>query len=201
VREFYEAFWADAPRDPAPYAWERRRALLLNAVRPGDTVLDYGCGAGRFLRALQEAGATAIGVEIAQAAVERARENVPGADVRLLDGDAIPLGHGAVDLVWCSETLEHIPDVAHALVEIRRVLKPDGRLLLTVPFHNRALNLAIALAGFERHFDPLGQHVRFFTRRSLATTLEHAGFGEARLWREGRMLAARVSRRRSSATS
>ena len=130
---YYEAFWADAPQDPEPYAFERRRALLRAELKPGERVLDLGCGAGRFLR---EMGEHAIGVEIAEEAARRARENIPGADVRLLEPDgSIPLGHGEVDLVWCSETLEHIPDVAHALLEIRRVLKPGGRLLATVPYH------------------------------------------------------------------
>ena len=64
MRSFYEAFWADAPQDPEPYAFERRRALLLAEVKPGDRVLDLGCGAGRFLR---ELGEHAIGVEIAEA--------------------------------------------------------------------------------------------------------------------------------------
>ena len=194
MREFYESFWADAPADPEPYLWERRRALLLAEARPGERVLDLGCGAGRFLQALQDHEADPVGVEIAQAAVDRARQRA--ADVRLLEEDgSIPLGHGEVDLVWCSETLEHIPDVGHALLEVRRVLKPGGRVLLTVPYHGRARNVAIALTRFERHFDPLGQHVRFFTRRSLATTLEHAGFEAARLWRAGPLLVARASRR------
>ena len=56
------------------------------------------------------------------------------------------------------------------------MLKRDGRLLATVPYHGRFQAAAIALTRFEAHFDPLGQHVRFFTRRSLATTLDAAGF-------------------------
>ena len=79
MREFYEAFWADAPQDPEPYEWERRRALLLGEAQPGDRVLDLGCGAGHFLGLLHDA----VGVEIAAAAAERARANVPGADVRV----------------------------------------------------------------------------------------------------------------------
>jgi cyclopropane fatty-acyl-phospholipid synthase-like methyltransferase len=84
VRAFYEAFWADAPRDPEPWAFAARRALLLAEVQPGERVLDLGCGAGRFLAVLREAGAEPVGVELAEAAAERARANVPGADVRLL---------------------------------------------------------------------------------------------------------------------
>jgi SAM-dependent methyltransferase len=177
VRDFYESFWADAPEDPEPWAWERRRALLLGEVRAGERVLDLGCGAGRFVRALREAGADAVGVEIAEAALERARRNVPGAELRLLEPDgSLPLDHRSVDLVWCSEVLEHVADVAGLLVEVRRVLHPGGRLLVTVPFHGRVQGALIALTRFESHFDPLGQHLRFFTRRSLATTLDFAGF-------------------------
>src|SRR5690349_14205303 len=155
------------PQDPEPWQWSRRRALLLSEARPGERVLDLGCGAGRFLRALTEAGAEAIGVELAQAAVDRARANAPGADVRLLEPDgSFPLGHGEVDLVWCSEVLEHVADTAHTLLEARRVLRADGRLLVTVPFHGRLQAAAIALSRFESHYDPLGQHLRFYTRRS-----------------------------------
>jgi ubiquinone/menaquinone biosynthesis C-methylase UbiE len=179
VRAFYEAFWADMPQDPVPWAWERRRALLLSEARKGDRVLDLGCGAGRFLGALREAGA----------------------DVRLLEPDgSLPLGHGEVDLVWCSEVLEHVADTAHALLESRRVLRPGGRLLVTVPYHGRAQAAVIALVRFEAHYDPLGQHLRFYTRRSLAGALAAAGFTDPRVrlsggapaWR--RMLVARAGR-------
>jgi SAM-dependent methyltransferase len=207
VRDFYESFWADMPGDPEPYEWRRRRALLLGEARPGERVLDLGCGAGRFLAALREAGAEAVGVELAEAAAERARANVPGADVRLLEPDgSLPLGHGEIDLVWCSEVLEHIPDVSHALLEVRRVLKPGGRALITVPFHGRVQAAAVALTRFDAHFDPLGQHVRFFTRASLAAALENAGFEDVDITAAGglppmrRMLVARATRSGPRAT-
>ena len=177
MRDFYEAVWAALPDDPEPWAWERRRALLLGEARRGERVLDLGCGAGRFVAALRDAGADAVGVEIAREALERARRNVPGSDLRLLEPDgAIPLGHGEIDLVWCSEVLEHVPDTTKLLTEARRVLKPGGRLLVTVPDHGLLRRTLIALARHDAHYDPLGQHVRFYTRRSLAHALEATGF-------------------------
>ncbi len=177
VRAHYESFWADAPQDPEPWEWERRRALLLAEARPGERVLDLGCGAGRFVAALRDGGADPVGVEIAEAALERARRNAPGADLRLLEPDgSLPLEHGSVDLVWCSEVLEHVADTEHLLLEARRVLRRGGRLLITVPFHGRVKAALIGLLRFERHFDPTGQHLRFYTAGSLARTLGDAGF-------------------------
>lgn len=182
MRRHYEDFWADAPQDPEPWAWERRRALLLGEARPGERVLDLGCGAGRFVAALRAAGADPVGVEIAEAALERARRNAPGADLRAIEPDgSLPLEHASVDLVWCSEVLEHVADTAHALLEARRVLRPGGRLLVTVPFHGRVKAALIGLLRFDAHFDPLGQHLRFYTPTSLSATLREAGFEDVRV--------------------
>jgi SAM-dependent methyltransferase len=200
MRAHYEDFWADAPADPEPWAWERRRALLLGEARAGERVLDLGCGAGRFVAALREAGADPVGVELAEAALERARANAPGADLRrLADDGSIPLEHASVDLVWCSEVLEHVADTAHLLLEARRVLRPGGRLLVTVPYHGRLKVAVIALASFEAHFDPLGQHLRFYTRRSLEGTLRHAGFENVRVsaWGGPPLLRAGLTARAS----
>jgi len=182
VRALYEDVWAEAPQDPEPWAWERRRALLLAEVAPGERVLDLGCGAGRFVAALRDAGADPVGVEIAAAALERARANVPGADLRLLEPDGrLPLEDASIDLVWCSEVLEHVPDTARLLSEVRRVMRTGGRLLLTTPGHGLLRRTAIAVARFDTHFDPLGQHVRFFTRASLSRVLREFAFEDVRV--------------------
>ena len=182
MRDFYESVWQGLPEDPEPWAWRRRRALLVGEARPGERVLDLGCGAGRFVAALRDAGADPVGVELAAAAIERARRNAPRADLRLVEPDGgLPLGHGEIDLVWCSEVLEHVPETGAFLNEVRRVLKRGGRVLITVPDHGRLRRALIAVARHERHYDPLGQHLRFYTRRSLTRALEATGFSEVRV--------------------
>ena len=188
MRDWYEQVWEQAPLDPEPWAWARRSRWLLDELRPGDRVLDLGCGAGRFLAAAAAAGGHPVGVEIADAALERARRNAPGAELHRVDPDAdLPLEDGSIDLVWCSEVLEHVADTAQFLGEVRRVLAPGGRALVTTPHHGRVQGAALALARFETHFDPLGQHLRFYTRRSLERALRRHGLAPAWIRATGRV--------------
>ena len=167
-----EEAWAGRPDDPEPWAWARRRALLLAELPPGARWLDVGCGAGRFL-GLAPGG---IGVDVAEGAVERASAH---GEARLMDGDTIPLAHGEVGFVWCSEVLGFVPDALGLLQECRRVLAPGGRLVVTTRGERRLM----------RPPHPLDARVRFFTRATLAEVLRAAGIDarvRGRGWLEGR---------------
>ena len=80
------------------------------------------------------------------------------------------------------------------LSEVRRVLRPGGRLAVTAPAHGRATGADVVLRGFERRFDPLSPHLRFFTRRSLRTLLDSLGFETERLERRAGTLLAVATR-------
>jgi ubiquinone/menaquinone biosynthesis C-methylase UbiE len=85
----------------------------------------------------------------------------------------LPFDDNGFDLVWASEVIEHVADTARWLSEVRRVLAPAGRLLLTTPSHGR---LRVALGGVERFSEPLGDHLHLYTKRSLRGLLEEFGF-------------------------
>ena len=74
-----------------------------------------------------------------------------------------------------------MPDTIAFLTEVRRVLRRGGRLLVTVPDHGRLKRTLLALAHYDAHYDPLGQHVRFYTRRSLLRALHATGFEQVEL--------------------
>ncbi|HEY2768925.1 MAG TPA: methyltransferase domain-containing protein [Solirubrobacteraceae bacterium] len=198
VRDYYEELWRRLPEGLEPPGFERRRGFLLAHVQPGDRVLDLGSGAGDFTAVLAAADAQPVGIEIAEAAVQRARREHPDLDFRLapIDGP-LPLEDNVFDLVWASEVIEHIADTARSLSEIRRVLRPGGRLLVTTPSHGR---LRLALGGTERFSEPLGDHLHLYTRRSLAETLREFDFDEIHIDGAGgppgfrRMLLARATR-------
>jgi len=176
IKDYYEDLWERLPDELEPPSFERRLGFLRGKLRPGDRALDLGSGAGEFTAAMAEAGADAIGVEVAESALTRARQRHPNRDFQLvpLDGP-LPFEDGSFELVWASEVLEHVTDTARWLSEVRRVLAPGGRLLVTTPSHGR---LRVALSGVERFSEPLGDHLHLYTKSSLRTLLHEFGFGE-----------------------
>jgi ubiquinone/menaquinone biosynthesis C-methylase UbiE len=176
MQEYYEELWEGLEEDLSPPDFERRREFLLSGISPGERVLDLGCGAGDFTAVIERAGAHPVGVEVARAALERARRRYPGLTFLLapIEGP-LPAEDNSFAVVWSSEVIEHVTDTARWLSEIRRVLSPRGRLLLTTPSHGRLL---IALYGIDRFSEPLGDHLHLYSRRSLAATLHALGFEE-----------------------
>jgi SAM-dependent methyltransferase len=176
VRDYYEELWQRLPADLEPPDWELRRDFLLGELRPGDRVLDLGSGAGDFTALAAGARASALGAEVAEAAVSRARRQHPGLEFQLVPIEGpLPFADNSFDLVWSSEVIEHVADTARWLSEVRRVLAPGGRLLLTTPSHGR---LRVAWHGVEAFSEPLGDHLHLYTRRSLRELLGEFGFAE-----------------------
>lgn len=104
-------------------------------IRPGDTVLDLGSGAGNDVfvaRALTGDSGRVIGVDMTADMVARARANATrlgatNVEFRLGDIENLPLDDATVDVVLSNCVLNLVPDKARAFAEIRRVLKPGGR--------------------------------------------------------------------------
>jgi ubiquinone/menaquinone biosynthesis C-methylase UbiE len=176
IKDYYEDLWERLPAELDPPSFERRLKFLRDEARAGDRALDLGCGTGEFTEALARAGADAIGVDVAEAALARARARHPELEFHLVPFDGpLPFEDGSFDLVWSSEVIEHVADTGQWLSEVRRVLAPGGRLLVTTPSHGR---LRVAFGGVERFSEPLGDHLHLYTRASLRTLLREFGFGE-----------------------
>jgi 2-polyprenyl-3-methyl-5-hydroxy-6-metoxy-1,4-benzoquinol methylase len=130
----------DMSRESGPRADAHlvRYALAADWVRPSDTVLDCACGLGygTALLAARSSGLSFIGVDIDPASITYARDNFSGYQVeyRAAAADSLHfLQDHSVDTVVSFETLEHLEDYAAFLAEAVRVLKPDGRIIVSVP--------------------------------------------------------------------
>jgi SAM-dependent methyltransferase len=181
ARDYYERLWGSVPAGLTPSDLQLRLKFLLARVRAGELVLDVGCGEGRFTAELVAAGVHGVGIDVAEEPLRRARAAHPEVDVQLVDPcGPWPLADASFDAVWAGEVIEHVADTAGWLSEIRRVLRPGGRLLVSTPNHGRlaVLRLALSARAFDAHFDPRSDHLRFYTRRTLISLLEDFGFQE-----------------------
>jgi ubiquinone/menaquinone biosynthesis C-methylase UbiE len=111
-----------------------RELIRLAGVRPGESVLDVGCGSGYLAGLAAEAGGSVLGVDASEPMIEFARRRLGSATCRFEVGtaQALPAGDGEFDVVLTSLVLHHLPDADQpaALTEMHRVLRPGGRLLL-----------------------------------------------------------------------
>ena len=156
--------------------WKRCRPLL--ADQPAGRVLDVGCGTGHFVAAMERHGWEATGIDRNPQAVTFAREAL-NAKVNVGKIEQSSFTDHTFDAVTMWDSLEHVHDPRGVLLEIHRILKPEGRLLLRVP----------SLDSLDAHlFGPYWagldapRHLTVFSRETITRLLSEMGFGIQRLW-------------------
>lgn len=157
-------------------------------VRPGDRVLDLGCGFGRHAFESLRRGARVVACDMSlgelkdvtgmfAAIGEEEAATLPAAAWgAATNGDAtrLPFADGTFDRVIASEVLEHVPDDEAAFAELARVLRPGGTIAVTVPAW---LAERVCWALSEEYHAPFveGGHVRIYKERELRAKLRAAG--------------------------
>lgn len=170
--------------DRAAYFGHPRREMEPFVPADAGRLLDVGCGAGAFaatLRAARPGRPLEIwGVELAPEAAARAQGPVD----RVLVGDAVTrlgeLPDGGFDCVVCNDVLEHLAEPVALLRQARRVLRPQGVLVASVPNVRYFFNVVDLVVHGRWDYVDEGildrTHLRFFTRGSLRRLLEDEGF-------------------------
>jgi SAM-dependent methyltransferase len=153
-------------------------------VRPGDTLLDLGCGYGRHAFEAARRGAAPVALDAGSEEVAGVRgtfgamvdagELDAAARAGAVQGDALhlPFPGGSFDRVIASEVLEHIPDDIVAMTELARVLRPGGTMAVTVP---RCGPEVVNWILSDEYHDVPGGHVRIYRRSTLRARLSSTG--------------------------
>jgi SAM-dependent methyltransferase len=188
IKGYYESYWNTGKEtfsgDNQGYAENFRRWMASHlAGIPSDTpLLEVGCGDGSFTKELVRYSQTVTAIDISERQVQENATRFPGIVFRQHDvAEVFPFENNAFGAIWCSEVLEHLFDPAFALREMNRVLRPGGKLLVTVPYHGYFKNLLIALFKFDEHYTPSNPHIRFYTKNTLGRIAREAGFRDVRM--------------------
>jgi demethylmenaquinone methyltransferase/2-methoxy-6-polyprenyl-1,4-benzoquinol methylase len=186
-----------------------RRATVAAVVQPGDRVLDACCGTGDLAIAAARAGGRVTGVDFSERMLERARRKAP--EVEWVQGDALalPFSDGSFDAATIGFGARNLDDLEAGLVELRRVLRPAGRLAileitrpsgLLAPFYRLWFDgfvplLGKALPGGAAYTYLPASVRRFPGPDELAGMLRAAGFEDVR-WRTfaGGIVALHIGR-------
>lgn len=169
VASFYEAHHSRGKYDYF-YGGEDRKKLFVQLVGTGKVVLEVGCRAGNLTQHYVS-GNTLVGVDIDRAALKLFEERLGSKGYWVdVDTEPLPFLNGAFDVVVFSEVMEHVRFPKKALAEICRVLRPDGRLIGSVPNAFRLRNRFRFLFGQQYESDP--SHLRQYSSVILKRELE-----------------------------
>ena len=174
--------------------WRRETARAV--VRPGDHVLDACCGTGDLALADLAAGGRVVGLDFSERMLERARRKSSEIDWVRGDAQALPFADGSFDAVTIGFGVRNLDDLELGLRELRRVLRPGGRLGVLEITRPRGLLAPFYRVWFDGVVPLLGRLVpggsaytylpasvrRFATAAGLAEAMRETGFGEVR-WR------------------
>jgi demethylmenaquinone methyltransferase / 2-methoxy-6-polyprenyl-1,4-benzoquinol methylase len=167
-----------------------RRLAVQSVVRPGDRVLDVCCGTGDLAITALPIAREVVGIDFAEAMLDRARRKAPAIEWLQADALSLPFPDGSFDALTVGFGVRNLDDLDRGLVELARVLSPGGRLAileitrprgLLAPFFRLWFDLLIPLAGKllpgGSAYTYLPASVRRFPGpEELAAMLERAGF-------------------------
>ncbi len=156
AREGYDLWAATYDETPNPVvALDARYTIAQLAPQAGERILDAGCGTGRNLPALLDAGAVPTGIDFSAGMLAVAQHKYPQVELRQADlQQPFPFAAATFDAALCALIGEHLSDLAAVCREVFRVVKPGGRFVFSV-YHPW-----LAAAGKEANFDKDGWNYR-----------------------------------------
>ena len=152
IRAFYDRQYASegyTPPTDQPFLWElheykkrRLRRLFEKHIPVGGRALDVGCGRSLFSEIDVDFPFSVVAGDLEYVGVRTRAGEVPDQQWAVFDADRLPFADQQFDAVFAGEIIEHMPDVAITLAEWRRVLKPEGVVIVTTPNRERLLAVA-----------------------------------------------------------
>lgn len=124
---------------------------IVKHTKEGDQILDVGCGTGTLSYMLNKEGRFPTGIDISQVSIDFCKDKIKGHMFHKMDANNIQLNDGLFDVVASNQLLEHVKEPEKVIKEMLRLLKPSGKLLITVPI-NKELDVKDKDIGHINHW-------------------------------------------------
>lgn len=177
-RVFYESFADEF--DKATYAYDRKKRLKIvyeNLLEKDEIkdklLLDVGCGTGAFTKRAYELGAKVISLDVGENLLSHTRRKCPQTNSVIGDLLNLPFTAESLDVIVCTEVIEHTSSPSQSLRELQRVLKKGGVAVITVP--NKFWYFSIVIAQ-KLKLRPYEGYENWMTSNELRRQLQEAGF-------------------------
>jgi len=176
-----ETYQYQQPFDSVAGQVSRRRAEFIlrlldkRLLLPGAHIVDIGTGGGEQIRELMKKGLSPIGLDIAIRNLQTISETLPRENkdsFHLICGDAyaLPFKDASLDCLIFSEVFEHLGRPGDALQEAARVLKPDGKLIISVPYKEK---IVYHLCIHCNRLTPSNAHLHSFDKNTMRDLLQN----------------------------
>ena len=161
--------------------WFRGRRILVNHLISRESIerhplhLEIGCGTGRTAREMSERGHRVVAVDLRPEGLQALRRADPSAMLVRADATKLPFRRESFDLVTALDVLEHVDDTA-ALNELREVIRPNGRLIVSVPAMPWLWSARDIDAGHMRRYTPILLRGALMRARLVVVTVRYYQF-------------------------
>ncbi|MFZ0693859.1 MAG: methyltransferase domain-containing protein [Alphaproteobacteria bacterium] len=168
----------DIAADSYPKAPSRFRRAFIKAIKfarfiRGHDVIDVGCGGGYVAEAMRRVGGRSAGIDVSENSIAYAKRRFPNCEFAAATPEEFVRNGRKFDFVYCSEVIEHVPDLESFVASLAQISRRGGKLFVTTPDIGH-WRVPKDIVSWDIVDPP--RHVRYFTYASLRMILERHGF-------------------------
>lgn len=175
---FYEKYWKKKKTTKdLEIKWPSVKSAI--PLKKNLKFLDFGCGRGDLTERIMKINPSMklTGVDVSKIALQQASKRFPKGKFFIVeDGEKLPFNDDSFDFIVATDVLEHVYNTKHTFKELYRVLKQNGTFFISVPYHGMIKNIIATLIAFDEYFKPTQEHIRFYTKKNLKSSLKTTGF-------------------------
>jgi 2-polyprenyl-3-methyl-5-hydroxy-6-metoxy-1,4-benzoquinol methylase len=159
--------------DRDPVYLSREKLLLELVSKLSGRILDIGCNTGRTSIKFHKLGFNVFAIDNDIKRISKLQKTNKQIHFNVHDCEKVfSFKDNYFDVIWAGDIIEHLKNTEQFVSEISRIIKKEGVLILSTPYHGLIKNLVITGYNFNKHYNPNSDHLRFYTIKTLKSQLK-----------------------------